>query len=647
MDNKKAQKLNSWTEIGLPVPSQSVSYHICPICTPNRKPEHQKLKDFCINLDKFDNEIGRCNHCQIMYYVERQKSIMPKQKEYKPIEVAFNDKIDEKVIIWFKDVRHINEKTLRELKITSGIEVMPQEKGAISVIKFNFFENDNIVNIKYRSGKKQFKLYPDAKLIFYNINSIKNSKECIITEGEIDTASFHEAGLPFCISVPNGTQLSESEKKKFEETGEFDDSKVINMKYLENSWEHLKHIETFYIAVDNDIPGLKLRKELVRRLGPIKCKIIEFGDYKDANEVLCSENGVEKLNKCYQNAKHPQIEHTYTIDNDKKDILYEFIHGFKKGLPLGLECLDKYYSLMIPELDVINGIPGHGKTSFEIFIALSATIKYQWKWGIYCPEHLRKRFWRKIIQMYIGKTADKSKTNCMNELEINYAIDYLKKYFFLIDTPSFATFEDIMEKFRQLVLSFGINGFIMGPWNSIWHKSKGKTETIEEYLQRQLSHIRIFAKNHAIKPIIEAHPVVLRDTEEISYQFYNKSIFSSETRKIKRTRVPTPYDLAGGAMWFNRVDNILTPYYNNIFPGYGVTEIHVQKIKDQEIVGVQTESNRPIMLGFDLKTGRYSDIKYDHNTGIYNKPGICPLPQININNQSEILDYQDDYEIPF
>jgi twinkle protein len=54
------------------------------------------------------------------------------------------------------------------------------------------------------TAKSNFKLYKDAELIFYNLDSIKDKSQCFIVEGEIDALSLIEAGIDNVVSVPNG-----------------------------------------------------------------------------------------------------------------------------------------------------------------------------------------------------------------------------------------------------------------------------------------------------------------------------------------------------------------------------------------------------------------------------------------------------------
>lgn len=632
----KAIKLNSWKEVGITIPIgiDGDFYTTCPNCSADRKPKHQKLKCLGITLNKFDNEIGHCSHCGIKYYVERnqQKTTSPKEKEFSIPQAVNTTDLDQKLVDWFAN-RKISQQTLKDLKISQGLEFMPQLGRKIMTMQYNYFINDKLINVKYRTLDKNFKMYSGAKLIFYNVNSLKDSKECIISEGEAETLTWHEIGKKAAVSVPSGAQISKTEKEEYERTGQFNDNNTMNLEYLDNSWEYLKHIETFYIATDNDPPGLKLQRELIRRLGPDKCKIIDFGDFKDANEVLCSKNGRLELEECYDKAKSPPIYDVYTIEDDREQLEYELDNGIEKGLSLDIPDLDKHYTLRLGEFDLFNGIPGHGKSYFMTFISLIAALKYGWKFGVYMPEHLRKVFWRRIIEMYIGKPMDNKAEGHMNKEEFNYGMEMLNKFYYFVDPTELVSIDYILDKMKELVLTKGINGCIIGPWNSMYHK-KEHGENGEEYLQRRLSQIRVFIRNHRVKVMLEAHPIVMRDTEKITIP---DDIITSK-KNVERIKVPTAYHLSGGAMWYNRADNIITVYKNTKYPGPWVSEIHIQKIKEQQIVGIETAKDKPINLAFNIKNGRYHNI--DNLLTQLDKQTVqsleCVLPIINKGGNNDV-----------
>ena len=141
---------------------------ICPLCSESRK----KKTDKCASLH-WDSGLGVCHHCGESFQLHTYKK-KTETKEYKrPIKWNHTN-LSDNLVKWFNG-RGISQFTLRSLKVGEGIESMPIGGGVWAernTIHFNFFENNEIVNIKYRDGKKNFKLFKDAKLIFYNLDSI-------------------------------------------------------------------------------------------------------------------------------------------------------------------------------------------------------------------------------------------------------------------------------------------------------------------------------------------------------------------------------------------------------------------------------------------------------------------------------------------
>ena len=154
---------------------------------------------------------------------------------------------------------------------------MPQTGKTENTIWFNYLMGDQLINVKYRDGRKNFKLYKGAEKVFYNINSIVGYDTCIITEGEMDVLALHEAGIKNAISVPNGATLTNN-----------------NLDYLDNCIDYFEDKEKVILAVDQDEAGQMLQQELIRRLGAEVCFLVTFEDCKDANEYLL-KYGKEKL----------------------------------------------------------------------------------------------------------------------------------------------------------------------------------------------------------------------------------------------------------------------------------------------------------------------------------------------------------------
>ena len=162
----------------------------CPKCSPTRK--HKQ--DPCLSVN-VEEGIWNCHNCG-------WSGTAKTKKEYTPV-VSELKNISQPVIDWFA-ARGISNQTLLRYKITESTEYMGDKE--TRCVNFNYFLNGQLVNIKYRDSQKRFKLVSGAMLSLYGIDvACDNSNdELVITEGEIDTLSFYEAGIKTAVSVPNG-----------------------------------------------------------------------------------------------------------------------------------------------------------------------------------------------------------------------------------------------------------------------------------------------------------------------------------------------------------------------------------------------------------------------------------------------------------
>ena len=178
---------------------------ICPLCSHTRQPKNKDAK--CSSYD-WERGLGTCHNCDTSFQLHTYQRKGNAAREYvKPIPVEVFEPVKDKAVEWFK-TRGISQQTLNDLYVTTGDEFMPQTGRKENTIKFNYIMGDQLINIKYRDGRKNFKLYKGAEKIFYNINSIVGYDWCVITEGEMDALALHEAGIKNVISVPNGATLN-------------------------------------------------------------------------------------------------------------------------------------------------------------------------------------------------------------------------------------------------------------------------------------------------------------------------------------------------------------------------------------------------------------------------------------------------------
>lgn len=511
---------------------------LCPKCSHNRK----NKKDPCLSID-IDTGVYNChNDCGFKGVVKSEVVYTPKPKDY--IKPTFNNntELNDNIVKWFQG-RCISQKTLTDCKVTESLKFMPQIQKEVSTINFNYFRDNELVNVKYRSGNKNFMMVKDAELIFYGVDGIKESDWCIIVEGEIDYLSFVESGVIEVVSVPNGASKGNS-----------------NLEYLDNCIEYFEKKKKIILATDDDEPGQALREELARRLGYDVCFKVDFKGCKDANEFLKSY-GPDKLKEVVREANLIEfpISGVITADMIWDDVKFLLENGLERGdITDFLTEFDELVSFIPGQLMALTGIPNHGKSPFALLIMCCLSLNKGWKWGVFSPEHKPLAiFLVKICELILGKRARKGYGFMSVEMELSRS--FINDHFLFIEPEDDnVTLDNILDKSKQLVKRKGIRGLLIDPWNKLEHNmGKGDNETM--YISKELDKVIRFDQRNSVFTIIIAHP--------------------TKIRKNLRTglyEVPNLYDIAGSANWFNKVD-IGICFYRNY--ATQLSEIHVQKIK--------------------------------------------------------------------
>lgn len=453
------------------------------------------------------------------------------------------EKIDAKYIEYFES-RGISNNTLLRFNITQSVEWMPKANKETTAICFNYYRNNELVNIKYRAAQKDFKLEKDAELIFYNIDSIKDEDTCIIVEGEIDCLSMYEAGIYNVVSVPNGAAIKGN----------------INLKYLDNCFEYFHDKQKIIIAVDSDEAGERLKAELVRRFGKEKCLYLDYPkDCKDANEIL-KTYGKEKLNELVVNAKDFPIDGIVPHEDIENDVLNFFNNGYPKGTEIEIEGFGDYLRLSDGQMTIVTGAPGSGKSEFVDFIMATTAVKSGWKWAVCSFENTPSALHAtKIAEKLIGKAFDfrKDQNQRISENELLLALPFIGSNFYFINpSDTNTTIDGILAKTAELVARKGIKALLIDPWNYIEHKiPTGQTET--QYISEALTKIKVAATKLGIHIFIIAHPAKLQKVGNV-YE------------------IPTLYSISGSAHFYNKTDNGFTVYRDN---DANNVQIHIQKVR--------------------------------------------------------------------
>ena len=481
---------------------------ICPICSHDRKPENKKHK--CASYD-WERGLGTCHNCDNTFQLHTYQRKGSSDKVYiKPEQPEVIAEVSTKVEEWFKS-RGISKETLRALKVTEGSEFMPQTGKSENAIHFNYFVGGELINVKYRDGRKNFKLYKGAEKVFYNIDNIVGYEYCVIVEGEMDALSFYEAGVHNVVSVPNGATLNNN-----------------NLDYLDNCIDYFSDKEKIIIAVDTDEAGQTLQAELVRRLGAEICYIADFKDCKDANEYLL-QYGKEKLAECVTGARPVPLENVTTLRDIEGEITDFVKNGFKKGYQIGIPNFDDIFSTYTGQFITVTGIPSSGKSDFVDQMVVGYNANYGWKTAFASPENAptylhAHKLMRKVWQ-------DMPRKDQIGSDKWNQVADHVNDNFFFIDMDRY-TLESVLRKGAELVKRKGIKCLIIDPFNKV-RDVDAKTEDVNRYTMEYLTKIESFAKKYDVLVIVVAHPT---------------KMYKDANGKIEE---PTMYNIKGGGEWYD------------------------------------------------------------------------------------------------
>ena len=561
--------LKTFSDFNIEIPSGASGQvrTICPECSGERKKSGEK----CLSVD-VSKGAWLCHHCDYRGGLGSKDDFIPRHTVKPAVIPKYNAETDlpGNVIQYFQK-RGISERVLKSNKIGYG-QSWKDKKG----IQFPYFKDGVAVNIKHRSQAKDFRQEKDAEKCLYRYDQIAqcDGDTLIITEGEIDCLSFIEAGFDMSTSIPDGAP-NEGTKNY---TTKFD--------FLKSAEPIFQHYTKIILAMDNDPNGKTAERELVRRIGPERCYTTKYpSGCKDANDVLI-KHGKEAVGLLVSEAKPYPVSGIFRTEDLRDEVLMRYKKGSNRGLSTVLPSLDKYYTVKPGEFTVITGIPGSGKSEFIDALAVRMATLHDWKFAFFSPENLPiARHIEKLLEKTVGKPFARHglEEQRMSVEEVERDIRIMNdQFFFIYPEDDVLSVDTILEKVRVAIFRYGVHGVVIDPWNELEHLYGNLTEA--QYLSRELTKIRRFARINQVHIWVVAHPRNLVKDKSGNY------------------KAPTMYEISGGAHWRNKADNGLCIHR----PDYSQdeTEVFIQKIRFKEVGKI---GKVPLIYVSD--TGEYLDMK--------------------------------------
>jgi hypothetical protein len=274
-------------------------------------------------------------------------------------------------------------------------------------------------------------------------------------------------------------------------------------------------------------------------------------------------------------------EVVFDINEKPQDVIYgidvkdKFLdwydNGYERVNGIAVPEIDELFKPKRGEISLMSGHGNMGKSTFFHWYILMRILLYGEKFAFFTPESNPASEWYTVFcEMVFGCSLDKKNPNRPSKESATKVWDYITKYLFFIYPEELSpTPEYIKEKFLELIIKEKIDGCVIDPFNQLENDYSKHGGRDDRYLSVFLSDAKRFASENDIYFFIIAHPKTTDKTQDKDYS------------------CPTVYDLAGGAMWNNKMDNILVYHrpYGFSQPDNNEVEFHSKKIKKQNVVG--------------------------------------------------------------
>lgn len=288
------------------------------------------------------------------------------------------------------------------------------------------------------------------------------------------------------------------------------------------------------------------------------------------------------------NVKAGELEKTFEV----MDSTYKNLKNFetKPGVYCGIDEIKDIFRWKKGFSYLFTGSPNSGKSTMVLYLYLLMALKYGYKFGIWTPEmedselrngvvHHVKDVIFTLIWTLQGKTpyeyyAKKHQTALLKPDEIESSMNWIDDHFKFVHlydrTPS-----ALIESFTHLHKEFKIDGWLIDPWKSVKQVMNIRADL---WMEDTLMSFKEFSMETDSILSFVVHPKALRDYKDEDGNY----------------RVITPFDLNGGAAWFNSMDVIIS-----LRKLQESTEWYTWKVRKQHLAG---------------KTGQYFDLRFDMDT---------------------------------
>lgn len=442
-----------------------------------------------------------------------------------------------------------------ELAAKMGWRTAPDGIG----IEIPFMRDGVEVNTKYRTieGEKRFHQKAGGEKCFYNVDALREAKEIIITEGEMDCLIAMQCGYT-AVSVPDGAP-----KEKI------GDRETVKYDYLSDITKDMTKI---ILATDNDAPGINLMNDLALRLGRHRCQWIKYPKgCKDLNDTFI-KYGRKGVDASLKTSEYMKVSGLFRL----KELPPVTEH---KAYDIGIGKLADHIRIRVGDLSVVTGIPSHGKSTFVNNLTYNLMSKHGWKVCYASFEQNPQREHRRaLINLYNDKPLYDTEQNDIIKAEqwINENVSFIVP---IDDEQEWFDLTWLFDSMAGAVMQHGCNMIVIDPWNEIDHEYDQRQISVTQYVGKSIKALKKFAEKYNVHVMVVAHPAKMKPNKD------------------GESPVPTPYDISDSSHWYNKPDQIFIVHRHQ-----EETLIRVAKSRYHYALGTPGD----IVLHFNKYTLKYS-----------------------------------------
>lgn len=465
----------------------------------------------------------------------------------------------------FIDHYRFTPELIQKYRIIGQKEEFPQSAEPLRAVGFAYGDFSEPDAVKWRSLQGGYEKVEGWPLTLFGVAQLPEDLDTlVITQSELDALSCAAAGIPAVALPLKITRI---------EQGRLHTSEDVKLSALGNSREVFDRAQKVVLATHASAAGEALADEIARRIGRAKCWRAELPEDTPTPSRLYRKHGAEALKSAVDGAKPLPLEGVYTANDYASDVLSLYEEGMPEGLFCGIPDTEELYRVCPGQLSIVTGIPSAGKSSGIDQIMMHLAKENGWKFAVCSMENPPKLHIAKLAAIHAGRPFFKGPTPRMSEIERQRALGFINEHFCFLESmgANGATPESILDRTKQAILRMGIRGLVIDPFNYV------DIEGDPDSIRKMLRSITAFAKSHQVHVWFVAHPVKLYADEQ------------------GNRRVPTGYDIHGGAQWFNAADAGLT--FHRTKEG---SEFHVWKARF-----MWTGKLGSVELGFDPPTGTF------------------------------------------